>query len=98
MGSRPFRCPFFKTTNSISSSIRQTRHRYADPEADRPRRSTTPSRQPEPEPMLAEDKVPVDERFLVLEGAASKAAIGAVANGLPPSWPPTARCFFVGFT
>jgi hypothetical protein len=45
----------------------------------------------------SEDQTPVHERWLWLEGLVSKPTIDLVSAGLPTSWPPTAKVFFVSY-
>jgi hypothetical protein len=47
--------------------------------------------------MREEANVPIAERWLLLEGAASPKALEAVRAGLPESWPDTVRCIFVSY-
>lgn len=46
---------------------------------------------------MEEDRVPITDRWLRLEGAASPKALQAARAGLPASWPDTVRCVFVGY-
>ena len=47
--------------------------------------------------MRSEDQTPIQERWLWLEGVASKPTVERVSAGLPAAWPPTAKAFFVAY-
>lgn len=47
--------------------------------------------------MLEENNVPITDRWLLIEGAASPKALQAVRAGLPGSWPETVLCVFVSY-
>ncbi len=48
--------------------------------------------------MLSEDKVPLRDRRLMVEGVISQEALELVRAGLPTEWPHTARCFLVSYS
>ena len=47
--------------------------------------------------MRSEEQTPVAERYLWLEGFVSESTLSRVASAIPPTWPPSARWFFVGY-
>lgn len=47
--------------------------------------------------MRREEDTPIEERYLLVEGRASNAALALVADGLPPKLPATSLVFFVSF-
>ena len=47
--------------------------------------------------MPSEEKVPLRERALILQGFVSDSSLALIRSGLPAQWPQTARCLFVSY-
>lgn len=48
--------------------------------------------------MLNEDRVPIKDRRLIVEGVASKNVLERARVGLPAAWPRTARCLLLSYS